>query len=212
MARPRLDDSTRDAVLDAVDRLLGRYGYGKMSIADVAREAGIGKGTVYLFFPSKEELVLSAIDRIAERLLAEAQVIADGPGPVITRLRRCLLVRVMARFDGAQTHTSSLDALLAALRPALLQRRESHFDREARLLEGLLVEGRRRGDLSFVGARATADALVTATNALLPYSLSRRELGKRQVIATRAARVIGLLITGLRAPRPARGARPSTST
>jgi AcrR family transcriptional regulator len=81
MARHRPDDSTRDDVLDAVDRLLGRYGYGKMSIADVAREAGIGKDTVYLFFPSKEDLVLSAIDRIAERLLVEARAIADGSGP-----------------------------------------------------------------------------------------------------------------------------------
>ena len=195
-------------MLDAVDRLLGRYGYGKMSIADVAREAGIGKGTVYLFFPSKEELVLSAIDRIAERLLAEARAIADGPGPVTARLRRCLFVRVLARFDGAQTHTPSLDELLAALRPALLQRREGHFGREARLLQELLVEGRRRGDLSFLRARATADALVTATNALLPYSLSLRELGEHRVIETRAARVIALLLAGLRARGPAKGAPP----
>ena len=208
MARPRLNESTRDDLLDAVDRLLMRYGYGKMSIADVAQEAGIGKGTVYLFFSSKEELVLSAIDRIAERLLADAQILADGPGSVITRLRRCLIMRVMARFDGAQTHTPSLDELLAALRPTLLQRRGGHFHREARLLEGLLVEGRRRGELSFVGARATADALVTATNALLPYSLSLRELGQRRVIQTRAARVIDLLIAGLRAGRPAKGALP----
>ncbi len=110
MARTRLDDSTRDDILDAVDLLLERYGYGKMAIADVAREAGIGKGTVYLFFPSKEELVLSAIDRIAERLLTESQAIAEGPGSLITRLRRCLLVRVLARFDGAQSHTPSLAA------------------------------------------------------------------------------------------------------
>lgn len=205
MARPRLHESTRDDLLDAVDRLLGRYGYGKMSIADVAHEAGIGKGTVYLFFPSKEELVLSAIDRIAERLLAESQTIADRPGPVIARLRHCLRLRVMARFDGAQTHTPSLDELLAALRPTLLQRREGHFHREERLLEKLLVEGRRRGELSFTGARATADALVTATNALLPYSLSLHELGQRQVIETRATRVIDLLIAGLRAGRPAKG-------
>ena len=208
MARPRLEESTRDEVLDAVDRLLGRYGYGKMSIADVAREAGIGKGTVYLFFPRKEELVLSAIDRIAERVLAGARAVADGPGPVIGRLRRCLLLRVMARFDGAQTHTPSLDELLAALRPALLRRRAGHFDREARLLQQLLVEGRQRGELSFHGAGATADALVTATNALLPYSLSVDELGQRRSIETRAARVIDLLIAGLRARGASAGASP----
>ena len=207
MARPRLNESTRDDVLDAVDRLLARYGYNKMSIADVAREAAIGKGTVYLFFSSKEDLVLSAIDRIAERLLAEAHAVAGGSEPVVARLRRCLLLRVLARFDGAQTHTPSLDQLLAALRPALLQRREGHFEREARLLEKLLIEGRRQGELSFVGARATAHALVTATNALLPYSLSVRELGERQVIQTRAARVIDLLIAGLQAGGSARGAR-----
>ena len=46
---------------------------------------------------------------------------------------------------------------------------------------------------------------MTATNALLPYSLSVRELGKRRIIETRAARVIDLLIAGLRAHRPAAG-------
>ncbi len=57
-----------------------------------------------------------------------------------------------------------------------------------------------------MGARATADALVTATNALLPYSLSRIELGERKLIETRAARVIDLLISGLRAGATAKGA------
>jgi hypothetical protein len=49
---------------------------------------------------------------------------------------------------------------------------------------------------------------VTATNALLPYSLSLRELGERQVIETRAACVIDLLIAGLRAGGPAKGGPP----
>ena len=83
--------------------------------------------------------------------------------------------------------------------------RQGHFHREARLLEKLLIEGRRQGVLSFVGARATADALVTSTNALLPYSLSRRELGERRLIETRATRVIDLLLTGLRAGVPPKG-------
>ena len=90
----------------------------------------------------------------------------------------------------------------------LLQRREGHFSREARLLQELLVEGQRRGELSFQGARATADALVTATNALLPYSLSLSELGQRRILETRAARVIDLLVAGLRARGPAGGAPP----
>src|SRR6187397_2922070 len=44
---------TRDAILDATDRLLARYGYKKMTIDDLAHEVGIGKGSVYLHFSSK---------------------------------------------------------------------------------------------------------------------------------------------------------------
>ena len=58
----------KDAILDATDRLLARYGYRKMTVEDIASEAGIGKGTIYLHFSSKEEVVLSHVDRIVDRL------------------------------------------------------------------------------------------------------------------------------------------------
>ena len=48
-----------DLILDAADRLLARYGYRKMTIDDVAKEVGIGKGTIYLHFKSKEEIALA---------------------------------------------------------------------------------------------------------------------------------------------------------
>ena len=52
-------------ILDAADRLLARYGYRKMTVGDLAREAGIGKGTVYLSFASKSEIALACIERMA---------------------------------------------------------------------------------------------------------------------------------------------------
>ena len=51
--------SVKDAILDSTERLLARFGYRKMTVEDIAVEAGIGKGTIYLHFSSKEELVLS---------------------------------------------------------------------------------------------------------------------------------------------------------
>jgi AcrR family transcriptional regulator len=59
----------RDAVLDATERLLGRCGYQKMTMDDIAREAGVGRRTLYLHFTGKEEIALSSIDRVVERLL-----------------------------------------------------------------------------------------------------------------------------------------------
>lgn len=44
-------------ILDAAARLLMRYGYDKMTMSDIAQEAGISKGAIYLHYDSKEALV-----------------------------------------------------------------------------------------------------------------------------------------------------------
>lgn len=190
-------DDVRDLILDAADRLLARYGYKKMTMDDLAHEVGIGKGTIYLHFPSKEEVVLSHVDRIVERLRGELLKIAGGGDAPATSMRRMLVARVMYRFDSVQHYTESLSDLLAALRPGLLARRQRHFEEESEVLAEVLREGRRTGDFDFSDARAAAHTLLTATNALLPYSLSARELGGRAELEAEATRVVDMLLTGL---------------
>jgi AcrR family transcriptional regulator len=202
----------RTRVLDAADRLLARYGYRKMTVDDIAGEAGIGKGSVYLAFASKEDVALSCIDRMVDGLLDELRAIAAGPGPHVDRLRRMLVRRVMGRVDYARTHATSMDAMLAAVRPAFLLRRERHFAAEARVLAALLDEARRAGAARALDARPAAAALVTATNALLPYSLSVEELGRRAEIERRARAVAELLVEGVSASPPSRKPPPSHRT
>jgi len=62
--RPRTA-GTDDRILDATLRLLSREGYDGMSIAAVAAEAGVTKPTLYRRWQSKEELVTSAVSRLA---------------------------------------------------------------------------------------------------------------------------------------------------
>src|SRR5215203_47679 len=93
-----LPKTTRDAILDATDRLLAKYGYKKMTIDDLAAEVGIGKGSVYLHFKSKEDIALSHIDRIIERLTQRLIEIAESDGSVDKRLRKMIVERVLIRF------------------------------------------------------------------------------------------------------------------
>lgn len=51
------------AILDAAERLLARSPARVANVAEVADEAGLAKGTVYLYFPGKEELLLAAHER-----------------------------------------------------------------------------------------------------------------------------------------------------
>lgn len=189
--------STRDAILDATDRLLSRFGYKKMTIDDLAHEVGIGKGSIYLHFSSKEEIALSHIDRIIERLKENLSRIAEREEAVDKRLCEMLCERVLFRFDSVQHYTQSLNDLLANLRPRLLERRERYFDEEARIFARVIEEGQRSGHLEEGDALDYARTLLIATNSLLPYSLSTFELGDRAQIAARTRKTAEILIRGL---------------
>src|SRR5687767_6321516 len=193
----RDSETIKDAILDATDRLLARYGYRKMTVEDIAVEAGIGKGTIYLHFSSKEDVVLSHIDRIVDRVEDRLREIADTDTTATVRLRSMLMTRVLSRFDSVQHYTQSLNDLLAALRPGLLARRAQYFEAEAQIFAGVLISGRQAGEFSFDNEHVTARALLEATNGLLPYSLSTRELGSRSEVSQRVADVADLLLRGV---------------
>ena len=197
MAAIATTEGVRDAILDATDRLLARYGYRKMTVEDIAREVGIGKGTIYLHFASKEEIVLSRVDRLVEQLKERLWAIARSDADAAIRLRLMLLTRVLYRFDSVQHYTTSLDDLLAALRPGLLARRVRYFDEEAQIFAEVLGEGRDIGEFEFADALTTAYALLHATNSLLPYSLSTTELGEREEVKERTTQIADLILHGL---------------
>jgi AcrR family transcriptional regulator len=190
-------EDIRDLILDAVDVLLSRYGYRKMTMDDVARQVGIGKGTIYLHFPGKEELVLAHIDRIAERTVAGVRAIAASPAPAGERLRRMLVHRVLFRFDSVLHYSQNLSDLLSSVRTALLARREAHFANEAKVFSEVLREGGRAGDFDCPDPEATSVALIQSTNSLLPFNLSAHELGHRDELEIKVGHIADLVINGL---------------
>jgi AcrR family transcriptional regulator len=189
--------NTRDAILDATDRLLARSGYKKMTIDELAHEVGIGKGSIYLHFASKEEIALSHIDRIVDRLKARLRHIADDQAPAAERLHKMLLERVLFRFDSVQHYTQSLDELLSRLRVQLLARRKRYFSEESRIFAEVIANGIESGELAPTDPLAAATVLLEATNSLLPYSLSSAELGSRSEISSRVDGIAAVLIRGL---------------
>ncbi len=52
-------DPMRERILRATFKVLCRYGYGKLSLSDVAAQAGISRPTLYKFFSSKDDLLLA---------------------------------------------------------------------------------------------------------------------------------------------------------
>ena len=75
--------ATRDRLLDVAMRLFWLKGYGATSIADILHEAGANAGSLYHFFPTKQDLLLAVLDRyrqgIGPMLLEPAWEGVDDP-------------------------------------------------------------------------------------------------------------------------------------
>lgn len=78
----------REAILRAAIKIFARKGFFSSKVADIAGEAGIADGTVYLYFKSKDEILHSIFDQAMERFIAEGrEELAKIDSPV-ERLRK----------------------------------------------------------------------------------------------------------------------------
>jgi TetR/AcrR family fatty acid metabolism transcriptional regulator len=85
-AAPAIDK--RDAILKAATEVFARRGYFQSQVADVARAASVAAGTVYLYFRSKDDLLVSIFERTMKETLAEGQAAIAGVSDPRERLRR----------------------------------------------------------------------------------------------------------------------------
>jgi TetR/AcrR family transcriptional regulator, fatty acid metabolism regulator protein len=78
----------RDAILRAATDVFAESGYFNAQVADVARAAGVAAGTVYLYFHSKDDLLVSIFERSMRDAIAEGRAMAGGVRDPRQRLRR----------------------------------------------------------------------------------------------------------------------------
>jgi hypothetical protein len=86
----------------------------------------------------------------------------------------------------------------AAIRSVYIHRREQYIENEAMLIAESLQAGVERGEFAVSDVPLTARALVLATNALMPYSLTPRLRDDWLEVERTAEAMIDLMINGLR--------------
>ena len=106
---------TRQAILDAAIVRFGRDGFRATSVADIARDAGVGGTVAYAYFPGKEALFLAAVDEDA------AGVIEEGLRSIEDTLVDWHQV-LMATLVGAVERHPLAKRLLAGLEPEVTER------------------------------------------------------------------------------------------
>src|SRR5262245_22361734 len=148
----------RDAILAAAVTLFGRYGFRRTSMEEIAREAGIAKGTVYLYFPTKEALFRALSQQTLDRALGDAGRAAAAPGALAERLYRVLEAKY-SYFHGlvhSSPHAGELIDSKNRVSAAVFARGDRAY---LRVLARLLADAARRGELDLRRLGTSADAL-----------------------------------------------------
>lgn len=86
------------SIQDAAMAVIARKGIEETTIQDVADEAGIAKGTVYLYFRDRDELLSRTANRAFEKLIAELEPTFNSDGSFAERLMK-LVLRQLEFFD-----------------------------------------------------------------------------------------------------------------
>jgi AcrR family transcriptional regulator len=110
-------EQTRQALLEAAIARFGRDGYRATSVADIARDAGVGGTAAYAYFPSKEALFLAAIDEDAAAVIREG-VIKAIDDPAVADWRQTLVFILVEAVEGHPLARR----LLAGLEPEVTAR------------------------------------------------------------------------------------------
>ncbi len=193
-------ERTRRAVLDAAVARFGRDGYRATSVADVARDAGVGGTVPYAYFPSKEALFLAAVDEDA------AAVIAEGVAHLAARRLRRWRATLLPTLLGALDRHPLARRLLAGLEPEVTARVlevPALAELRAGVAERLAAEQRAGTVRTDVDAVTLANGLVTIILSLL---MSVTQLGTD--VAVRYADDVGAVLdAALAPPRRAAGRR-----
>ena len=72
------DPAKREQIIDGAKRVFMRMGFDAASMNDITREAGVSKGTIYVYFANKEDLFAAMVERERAALLAALRNVLAG--------------------------------------------------------------------------------------------------------------------------------------
>jgi AcrR family transcriptional regulator len=202
MARPKVDVNRAQNIIEAADELFARYGYERTSMDDIARHLGIGKGSIYLEFRTKEEILFKIMSRHAEVLQEELRLrMLDEKASPLAILKDTFITGSVTCYDRVTRDIHTPETFLHTSSKMKKHFADFFVTRRKMILE-LLRRAADAGEIRRDRANEkVALALMMATSPLYPpyldnYSESVTISSRDDLIRT-APTIVDILITGL---------------
>ena len=196
----------RDQILDIAVEAFRQKGYAGTSMQDIGHALERTKGSLYYYFPDKEEILFQCHERALDHILGIAAEVRDRHERPDAALRE--LIEKHVEIMVHEFHGTALALEIGDLTGERLSRVVQRRDRYERHLRELLREGVRAGVFRLVDAKLTTFAILGAINWVAQWY---REAGGAQAREIGAA-FADLFLQGLspKGRRPAR--RPASAT
>lgn len=198
-----VDEQTREATRKRIIREaaaeFARLGFEQANINTIAELAGIGKGTIYLYFENKRELFLAMLRQIAHSHLASIRSALASNGNLHERIKRLFLAFLQLANEDADSfnvHMSTLYGVNRAFKTEATKLLRDYIAVIALTLE----ESRIRGEIVTTDIEATALMVLTLTES---YVLSANALGQSvREITQHADKVAVMILHGIGGASP----------
>src|SRR5262245_42448007 len=196
----------RERILLAAERIFARDGFFAAKVADVAREAGVADGTIYLYFKSKDDLLISLFESRMERVNATLAA-AIAPEPTAIGKLHAFIRTYLGLVKDSPAVAEILTVELRQSSKFMKEAENPRFGELLRLIAGIVADGQAAGELGDAIPPPIAARMVFGVldELSLAWVLTRDGSGARGVSRgkkfdiVRAADWVGELVThGLR--------------
>jgi TetR/AcrR family fatty acid metabolism transcriptional regulator len=181
----RDSQSSRDArgdkrkrILDAAVRVLARKGFHATRVSEVAKAAGVADGTIYLYFDSKDALLVSLFEDRVERLLAFLDAELPRAQTASEKLRRVIELQ-LGLLESERDLAEVLTVILRQSTKLMKEHAAPKFNAYIDAIARVVAEGQASGELrSDVAPRLVARAIFGALDGIaMTWALGRAKHG-----------------------------------
>jgi AcrR family transcriptional regulator len=184
-----LEEYRCSSIQDAAMAVIAKRGVADATMQEIADAAGIAKGTLYVYFKDRDELLAKTAARAYERLIASLDEAFQAPGTLEARLTGVVL-RQLRFFDEHRELFAAYTALTN--RDAHVKKKASHAVYLQRL-ERLFCEAKERGEVR-LDAREAAAVYADLVRGVIIRRLEEKSKTPRE---EQAASIVSILLRGM---------------
>ncbi|NLP59043.1 TetR/AcrR family transcriptional regulator [Lutibacter sp. B1] len=184
-------------ILFSAQELLQRFGFDKTTMADIAKNAGKGKSTLYHYFKSKDEIFNQVIKMEMDTLFQKVKKAVDLKENCNDKLKEYILIKIKTLKEkrnlyhfAIQTDTDSLNKFISLFK-------KRYDKKEKEILNAILVQGVENKDLTIENERIEplSELIVSCIRGIEFDILTKNEINK---LFNQADFLTNIIIKGLR--------------